>query len=163
MGATMRKPHGHKAGFSARHAPPLCTRSSASNAQHALGAAPLPVVIPACGPRGAAAARGCHGSKRQRQQKQLRLELAKLRAAQLAKELAGMGHTALEGAGLTVAFASAELTVEIGCARLPGLTGEGLRVEPAVTELAKHDAAEHTRGCAPLVGEAPLVAWASLM
>ena len=55
-----------------------------------------------------------------------------------------MGLTELEGAGLTVAFASAELAVEIGCAGLPGLTGEGLRVEPAITELAKHEGAEHT-------------------
>ena len=124
----MRRPHNHRAGFSAQHAPPLCTRCSASNAQHALGAAPLPVVIPACGPRGAAAAQGCHGSKRQRRRKQLSSELAKLRAAQLAKELASMGLTELEGAGLTVAFASAELAVEIGCAGRPGLTCEGLRV-----------------------------------
>ena len=55
-----------------------------------------------------------------------------------------MGHTELEGAGLAVAFAGSELTVEIGRAGLPGLTGEGLEVRPALTELAKHKGAELT-------------------
>ena len=75
--------------------------------------------------------------KMRRQKQRLRSELAKLRVAQLAKELTSMGLTELEGARLTVAFASAELAAGIGCAELPGLTGEGLEVRPALTSLPR--------------------------